>query len=409
MHIRCLPEEVLLEIFKYHSRSLDWDGGHRTMDMARMAQKPLRDLAQVCTHFRRVVASNPSLWACIDCNANLLVSYTIQGRRTAELLATSLRLSGSTLLDVRLQNANESALLLFRDSVPQWKSAHIGPLGSPSDFEAFVQVCEGQLGNLTAAAYRRVSGGERPSTGRAATSRGCGSSYGDVHYRKPRQSYPGRVFEPTAVAHEHRASGDTCQEALRSWAACLRRITQFTFGVGNMYHEHSSRQALAVLDAVFRRLTLNLANLAFNKAPSSNGSKPQKFLWSHQTFLDFALRSELANTLRELSLVGAHISLPELRATLFVLDSLERLTIADDEANPTTLSSKLLFTSLQLPAVPRLYALTVHSALKFDGSALMDLVESRLRALGRFDYLQIHMPCSNIHIQVDEKVSDAFK
>ncbi|KAF7289010.1 hypothetical protein HMN09_01348700 [Mycena chlorophos] len=48
MHIRRLPEEVLLEIFKYHSRSLDWDGGHRTMDMARMAQKPLRDLALQC-------------------------------------------------------------------------------------------------------------------------------------------------------------------------------------------------------------------------------------------------------------------------------------------------------------------------------------------------------------------------
>ncbi|KAF7296446.1 F-box domain-containing protein [Mycena chlorophos] len=93
-------------------------------------------------------------------------------------------------------------------------------------------------------------------------------------------------------------------------------ITQFTFGIGNMYREHSSRQALAVLDAVFRRLTLNLNKLAFNKAPSSNGSKPQKFLWSHQTFLDFAVRSELAITLRELSLVGAHISLPEFRATL---------------------------------------------------------------------------------------------
>ncbi|KAJ7065468.1 hypothetical protein C8F01DRAFT_1125697 [Mycena amicta] len=415
--IRCLPEDILLQIFAQYAYSTSIDGNDKGSDLARAVGAPVQALSHVCAFWRAIILRTPTLWTFLDITAiHAAASKSKAVEETiADLVELSLVRSQGASLEIRSQRVSRGSLEILPVYLPSCKQLHITTLHHVEDMQYLatnainnvpllrsfrlalsavpdpIRVNNTLAWMATAAELKNVSVSgtlihaiPMPCLERL-TSLTCTVYLSELNASVsvlsalPSSVHYSLVFYPTNFP-----SRPGALDAIRI-SETISQITRLTLAAGSLQKAHAMDQTTTVFGKVMSSLTLpNLQAISFEKAASNDIQAPLPLPWPHTEFLRLALRSSFVDHLLDLDLLGVSIALHELNDCLRTLVSLENLALSDRSQSSPLISTSLLrmlsvsqIPSNQQPLVPHLRILRLHSSLQFDDSALCDFLRSR--------------------------------
>ncbi|KAF7317584.1 F-box domain-containing protein [Mycena kentingensis (nom. inval.)] len=426
--IRRIPTEILLEIFEYIACSLDRAGAKDAFHRARVEHASVRDLARVCSLWRRLVFDSPTLWVRVDSEAisETSMERSLGSSATEKLVDFALRQATkhAPILDVRLQHTRKTSFTLLEREIhrddgtkptvmDQCKHLHIGTLFKSDDLKDLSAVAKARVSSLetlrlmvsTFAVRAGPESLEDPLDWMRGAHRLRSVAVSciivdrvpfhslhalreltcTVYFDSVAKSiemlailppivhcrlifYPLKDLDPAEF-------GDDFQ-ALPTTSA----IERLSIGAGNQHKDKAPEMTDWFLQGVITRLTLpSVHTLSFVKAASGDGSPPLPLPWPHEHFLKLA-DSSLDSHLRTLDLRGVIVWPDEVYQCLHALPNLASLCVADHEQY--TLVTNGLWTVVMLTGEDDdvaldLRTLTVHTRLEFDDTAFSDFLVSR--------------------------------
>ncbi|KAF7304294.1 Ubiquitin-conjugating enzyme e2 [Mycena chlorophos] len=159
--VRRLPDEVLREIFALvppvGQLYLIWESPTKENDWHAVAKTHLLRLARVCSRWRRVVQSSPSLWADIKLDMDVW-PYDNRRARYIDALRRTLQLSGECSLDVDLAGTpTRDVADMLADSCIRWR--HLRLSLSEAERAESVSLFAGRMSSLRTASIKFRSSG----------------------------------------------------------------------------------------------------------------------------------------------------------------------------------------------------------------------------------------------------------
>ncbi|KAK7062357.1 F-box domain-containing protein [Favolaschia claudopus] len=107
--IRCLPSEILVEIFRIcwdSFKSTDIESLSSEDEILRLARAPLLVLSRVCIRWHTIVLHTPVLWHDVLLDANLWTAQDLSYRTAMELLRATLERSGTHPISISMSMAS---------------------------------------------------------------------------------------------------------------------------------------------------------------------------------------------------------------------------------------------------------------------------------------------------------------
>ncbi|KAJ7263934.1 hypothetical protein C8J57DRAFT_1626510 [Mycena rebaudengoi] len=370
--IHRLPPEILTRIFplcapSYHDPvRYDWQYRSAQIQIGRLAQKHLLELAGVCSQWLALIMGTPSLWGSVEVDC-----ANAWSPRHMDILTKVLQRSGKTLLKIHVRHIEDAqqreALLMLADNSARWEEASLSLNWRGAEILSRIKGKLPQL-KLLRIGSPEVAGIASNSMEPSRDSRNLGlrTHYGALSVF-PRSSRLVKLF--IILNGNLTLTAPPTDEAI-----ICGTVKTFTLeGCDEDPHGYAAE----ILGHVLSSLTL----------PSLHSLHllPTVAPWQQQPFLGFSRRSSLSNTLKFLEIRGISIDTPDLLEILAELPSLRTLWLADvapsAERSQHIIISDYLLHSLTRTAdsfvAPSLKEISLHSYAPFATKELFDFAISR--------------------------------
>ncbi|KAJ6532787.1 hypothetical protein DFH09DRAFT_1182266 [Mycena vulgaris] len=410
--IRHLPDEILVQIFDYccppaPPRPLDlWDGLPRAETTDRIAQRHLRQLAEVCGSWRELVLGTPLLWSTIELDLvnQLSEAFPRDEERRIVLLRSSLELSASTPLRIHvrvpsvhhhLPFTERTAVTLLAQSSARWRDAMIdvklefallapakGNLPvlkslhifgtMPDDFDVFEIAPE--LTDLTL--EQAFPPHPKLPWGQLRTVCFTALQPEDLSAALSHLSRCPKLTKLSLYQLHMEEEEDIPQ--LPSFVLDIHTFNAVFFLISGLSLESP------VADKLLQSLTLRCASVVQLKCFDT------PLVWPQRAFVALASRSSFHENLKSLEIFNMLISAADLLQCLAGLPRLEELIVSDPiywmngHSKPAVylvtneLLRGLTWTSDAVSLVPLLHAFECETLFQFEPQTYLDLITSRL-------------------------------
>ncbi|KAJ7459426.1 hypothetical protein B0H11DRAFT_2059545 [Mycena galericulata] len=404
--IRRLPSEVLVEIFEWCEEEEESAQSTSVMSgLARLAQKPLLTVSQVCTRWHGIALGTPTLWDTLQLDEIDLWATPRCAKKAMALLQVALDRSATTPLHISISIIDPldgtRPLQLLAQHSERWKTVSL----FCRSFD--LRHWRGVKGKLPLLETLGVEIHDKP----------CALDLFDIAPRLTNYTVSGRALPAVAETHLSRLVTFGClgleparvqavvlfmprlpsmlpfrlQLFLGNWArdhitsidlpSTSSDIVSFSMETRDYYDAPHCAKAL---NDVFTCLTLPLLRELYFRSDTS----PLCLIsWPHSAFLGLAARSSFHTHLESLFLFDVVVTEAELLESLAELPLLQRLEISDHQVIEVhgvhhllitdTLLAALTLKARSLGLVPHLHSLTCDSLLQFDDHVYLDLLLSR--------------------------------
>ncbi|KAK6985162.1 hypothetical protein R3P38DRAFT_3102082 [Favolaschia claudopus] len=435
--IRCLPPEILVEIF-----SICWDSFQSTDIeslssedvILRLARAPLLVLSRVCIRWHTIVLHTPVLWHDVLLDANLWMAQDLSYRTAMELLRATLERSGTHPISISMSMASTlnswpyvPALAIVAKHLhrchllglqcPYSDLPHLPGLAVDlSRLQVLLLDCWGPVPDAESGLQMLQNCPQLRIVDVTAVGTGDDIAFyallpwEQLSYVSVRLSMQQIGSNMLAVALPHVPADSTLR--LYFYFSPLARISKLIIQVSDM---DSVAQSATALEYILPTFALpSLENLTILTSESEH-SKELPLSWPCSQFLSLSERSYFHLHLTALHLFDVAISDADILKALAILPELETFTVCDHPSSSLNGVGDTLLTSLthneKSPyLVPKLNTFECESMLRFDDRVYLDFILSRIENLDESDTFECTLSWRpGYHRELDSVVSGRIR
>ncbi|KAK7053927.1 F-box domain-containing protein [Favolaschia claudopus] len=435
--IRCLPSEILVEIFRIcwdSFKSTEVESSSSENEIFRLARGPLLVLSQVCIRWHTIVFQTPVLWHDVLLDATLWTGQDLSHRTAMELLQAILERSGTHPITISMSMASLNrwpyvpALALVAKHLQRCRVLNLecpysdlvhmpGPAADLSCLQALALACWGpapdtesglqllqtcpQLRSVDIAAfgtsediasYALLPWEQLSHVALRLSMLPIGLTMNMLAVALPRAPTNSALHLDFYFSQLEESTGNPCHGF-----SFETRISELIIEVSNV---DSAAQSATALEYILP--TFALPRLKTLTILTSEDSTEFPLSWPGPQFLSLSERSSFHLHLTALHLFDVVISDAEILEALAILPQLKAFTVCDHPTSSLTgASDQIAVTDNLLTAltynekspylVPKLNAFECESMLRFDDSVYLDFMLSRMENLDESDTFECRL------------------